>query len=191
MNLMNKKMTLALIALVAMTGVSCSSELTDNAAPVELVVTNTQNLHRLDLDPTTGDAECDENVGTINMQVFPKNSSATGPFTGVRVTRYRVSYRRLDGGSLVPASFVRPIDTLINVGQTAGSDFILMEAGAFSRAPFAALQPQNGGIDPETGKSVITLEVIVEVWGETLGGDNVYDSTSFPLEFCYACGGCS
>jgi hypothetical protein len=191
MNLMNKKMTLALIALVAMTGVSCSSELTDNAAPVELVVTNTQNLHRLDLDPTTNDAECDESVGTINMQVFPKNDSATGPFIGVRVTRYRVSYRRLDGGSLVPASFVRPIDTLINVGQTAGSDFIILEAGAFSRAPFAALQPQNGGIDPETGKSVVTLEVIVEVWGETLAGDNVYDSTSFPLEFCYACGGCS
>lgn len=193
MNLMYKRMTLALIALVAITGVSCSGELTDSAAPVELVVTNTQNLDRVDLDPSNGDPDCDQNVGTINLQAFPKNDSATGPFTSVRVTRYRVSYRRLDGGTLVPSSFVRPIDTLVEVGGggTSGSNFILMEAGAFARAPFAALQPQNGGVDAETGKSVITLELIVEVWGETLGGDNVYDSTSFPLEFCYACGGCS
>ena len=193
MNDMCKRMTLALIALVAITGVSCSGELTDSAAPVELVVTNTQNLHRVDLDPSNGDSDCNQNVGTINMRVFPKNDSAGGSFTSVRVSRYRVSYRRLDGGTLVPSSFVRPIDTLIEVGDAGneGSNFILMEAGAFARAPFAALQPQNGGVDAETGKSVITLELIVEVWGETLGGDNVYDSTSFPLEFCYACGGCS
>lgn len=191
MNLMNKKMTLALVALVAIAGMSCSGELTNTAAPVELVVTNTQSLHRVDLDPLSGDSDCDQNVGTINLQVFPKNASATGPFTSVRITRYRVSYRRLDGGTLVPSSFVRPMDTLLNVGQTGGgSTFILIEAGAFSRAPFAALQPQNGGVDPETGKSSVSLELIVEVWGETLGGDNVYDSTSFPLDFCYACGGC-
>lgn len=188
---MNKRMTLALVALVAIAGLSCSGELRDSAAPVELVVTNTQILHRLDLDPLTTDTDCDDNVGTINFQIVPKNARATGPLVGVRVTRYRVSYRRIDGGTLVPAPFVRPTDTLVTVGQTAaGSSIILIEAGAFSRSPFAALQPQNGGIDPETGRNTITLEVIVEAWGETLSGDNVYDSTSFPLEFCYACGGC-
>jgi hypothetical protein len=28
------------------------------------------------------------------------------------------------------------------------------------------------------------------VFGETLGGDNVFDSTTIPLEFCYDCEGC-
>jgi hypothetical protein len=58
------------------------------------------------------------------------------------------------------------------------------------RAPFVALQPQNGGRDPETGRTVVQVDVTVEVFGETLAGDNVYDATTFPLESCFACGGC-
>jgi hypothetical protein len=37
----------------------------------------------------------------------------------------------------------------------------------------------------------VKLEVILEVFGETLAGDNVFDSTAFPLEFCFDCGGCA
>jgi len=66
-----------------------------------------------------------------------------------------------------------------------------IEADALSQAPFAALQPQNGGRDAETGRPVVKLEVILEVFGETLAGDNVFDSTVFPLEFCFGCGGCA
>lgn len=192
MNIMKKRLTLAAVVLVSMTALSCSTELTDNAAPVELVVTNSQNLSRLDLNPLSTDADCDETVGTINMQVIPKNSSATGDFVQVRVNRYRVSYRRLDGGTVVPASFVRSIDTLISVNETVpGSNFTVLQGDAITQAPFAALQPQNGGRDPETGRTVVQMDVVLEVFGETLAGDNVYDSTAFPLEFCYDCGGCS
>jgi hypothetical protein len=35
------------------------------------------------------------------------------------------------------------------------------------------------------------MDVIVEIFGETLGGDAVYDATRFPLDFCYSCGGCN
>jgi hypothetical protein len=191
MNIM-KKLAFVAVALASVAALSCSTELTDNAAPVELLVTNTQNLNRIDLDPLANDADCDEQVGTINMQVLPKNSSATGTQLGVRVQRYRVSYRRIDGGTLVPPPFVRPIDTLIAVnGSAAGSNFTIIESNALTQAPFAALQPQNGGRDAETGRASVTLEVVVEVFGETLAGDNVYDATSFPLEFCFSCGGCA
>lgn len=190
MNIMKNIKTLAVVAL-AVGAMSCSSELADNAAPVELIVTNTQNLSTIDIDPENDDPECNENIGTINMQVLPKNSSATGSFVQVRVTRYRVSYRRTDGGTVVPSSFVRSIDTIIGVGQTAGSNFTVIESDAARRAPFVALQPQNGGRDPETGRTIVQMEVTLEVFGETLAGDNVFDSTSFPLEFCFACGGCS
>jgi hypothetical protein len=191
MNIMKNRMILAAVAMASMAALSCSSELTSNAAPVELVVTNTQNLSRIDLNPLTQDDECDQNVGTVNMQVIPKNINATGPFVQVRVQRYRVSYRRTDGGTIVPASFVRSIDTLIDVGTTVpGSNFTIVETDAISLAPFAALQPQNGGRDPETGRTVVQFNVVLEVFGETLAGDNVYDSTAFPLEFCFNCGGC-
>ena len=177
-------------AVMAASLLGCSSELTDNGAPVELVVTNTQNLQRIDI--RSGAAGCDTNVGTINMLVLPKNSSVTGDFVQVRVTRYRVSYQRTDGGTQVPASFVRSIDTLIDVGATGTlSEFVILQSDAITQAPFAALLPANGGRDPQTGRPVVRMDVIVELFGETLGGDNVYDVTRFPLDFCYNCGGCA
>lgn len=191
MRTMKKQLTFAAMALASMAMLSCSSELTNSASPVELVVTNTQNLTLLDLDPLTTDSDCAQEVGTINMQVIPKNPNASGNFVQVRVRRYRVSYRRTDGGTIVPPPFVRSIDTLIGVGATVGSNFTVLESDALSQAPFAALQPQNGGRDAETGRPVVKLDVVLEVFGETLAGDNVYDSTAFPLEFCYGCGGCA
>ena len=189
MDSMKNTLKLMVVALTATAALSCSSELTDNAAPVELVVTNTQILHRLDLAPND-DPDCDQNIGTIHMQVFPKNGTVTGDFVQVRANRYRVSYRRTDGGTQVPRSFVRSMDTLIGQEGTTGSNFTIIEFDALLQAPFAALRPQNGGRDPETGRPVIQLEVILEVFGETLAGDNVYDSTAFPLDFCYDCNGC-
>jgi len=188
MTYMKNLKVLAVVALTAAGTLSCSSELTNNAAPVEFVVTNTQNLSRVDVDPNNTDPDCQQELGTIHMQIFPKNSTATGNFVQVRATRYRVTYRRTDGGTQVPASFTRAIDTLIGIGDTAGSDFRVFEAGAFSLSPFAALQPQNGGVDPETGRPFVKMEVTLEVFGETLSGDKVADATSFPLEFCFGCG---
>lgn len=191
MNIMKNRLILIAVAVASMAALSCSTELANNAAPVELIVTHTQNLTRLDIDPLTPDTECQEEIGTINLRVLPKNENATGNFVQVRVQRYRVSYRRTDGGTVVPSQFVRSIDTIVAPGETIGSNFTVIEADALSRAPFVALQPQNGSRDPETGQSVVKLEVILEVFGETLAGDNVYDSTAFPLEFCYGCGGCA
>ena len=184
-----KLIALAACALAAAV-MGCNSELTSNAAPVEFVVTNTQNLQRLDISDNT-DTDCDESVGTINMQVIPKSGSVTGSLNSVRVTRYRVSYQRTDGGRLVPASFVRTIDTLIASGQTGSlTEFVILEGDAINQAPFASLLPQNGGRDPDTGRPLVKMDVIVEIFGETLGGDNVYDATRFPLDFCFDCGGC-
>ena len=189
MNSIKKKILIAIAATAALANLSCSGELTDSAAPVELVATVSQTISQIDLQ--AGAAGCTGTIGTINMRVIPKNSDAVGNLVSVRVTRYRVSYRRTDGGTLVPAPFVRSIDTLIGVGQTAAlTNFIIIEGGAVSQAPFAALLPQNGGRDPETGHPRVKLEVLVELFGETLGGDNVFDSTTIPLDFCFDCGGC-
>jgi hypothetical protein len=186
---MKKSKLLAAVAMAALSVLGCSGELTDNAAPVDLLVTHTQRLSVLDVAPGN-EATCNAEIGTINMQVIPKSTNSAGTASQVRVSRYRVTYRRTDGGTVVPQQFVRAIDTLIAVGGSAGSDFSLFQLGAFSQAPFASLLPQNGGRDAETLSPNIGMEVILEVFGETLGGDNVFDSTTIPLEFCYDCGGC-
>jgi hypothetical protein len=35
------------------------------------------------------------------------------------------------------------------------------------------------------------MDVLVELFGETLAGERVSGSTRFPLDFCYNCGGCA
>ena len=184
------------VAVLALTVAffGCSGELTDSAAPVELVVTNSQNLQILDLDPdvAAADPDCSETIGTINLQVFAKRPDVTGNAAQVRVTRYRVSYQRTDGGRLVPAPFVRSMDTLISVGGESNvSEFLVVEPDAIVQQPFAALLPQNGGRDPDTGRPIVKMDVIMEFFGETLGGSNVYDATRFPLDFCFGTCGCS
>jgi hypothetical protein len=186
--------SIAAAAVVAVASLSCSSELTDNASPVKLVVTSTQNLFTIDIagDPP-GSTRCQESFGTISLQAIAKNGNVTGDFTQVRITRYRVSYVRTDGGTQVPAPFVRSMDTLLTVGggAVAGSNFLVFQEEALNQAPFAALRPNNGARDPETGQSRVRMDVITEVFGQTLAGDNVYDATRQPITFCYACGGCS
>ena len=186
-----KKLIALTACVLAAAVMGCSNELTSNSAPVQFIVTNTQILQQLDISDND-DADCDKDVGTINMQVIPKSATGTGPLNSVRVNRYRVSYQRTDGGRLVPAPFVRTVDTVIAAGGTGSlGSFVILEGDAVRQAPFAALLPQNGGRDPDTGRTRVEMDVIVEIFGETLGGENVYDATRFPLDFCFDCGGCA
>ena len=47
------------------------------------------------------------------------------------------------------------------------------------------------GFDPETGRTTITMDLILEVFGQTLAGESVSGSTRMTLDFCVSCGGCS
>ena len=196
MKFYRNSMRVALMALAAFAAVSCSNEFARSSSPVELIVTNSQNLQRVDLNGngSSGNVKCDQDIGTvlISARLKAADLNVDQRFNDVRITRYRVSYRRIDGGTLVPAPFVRPIDILVTANGAAAnlSKFQVFSSDAIFQAPFAALFPNNGGRDPETGRTVITLEVILEVFGETLAGTNVSASTSFPLDFCIDCNGC-
>jgi hypothetical protein len=190
---MKNSMKLLLVAAVVLAAVGCNNEINRSASPVELVVTNTQSLSRLDLFDTTN---CNGSIGTIQMQVITKNTSSGSTnvtFNQVRVTRYQVSYVRTDGGKQVPATFVRSIDTLLTPDSSSSSltSFTVIQPESLTQAPFAALIPTNGGRDPDTGLDRVKMDVIVTLFGETLAGTNVSGSTRFPLEFVYNKGGCS
>jgi hypothetical protein len=173
------------------TSFSCTNEFARSASPVELVVTNTQEMQRVDLDANA--LNCNRSIGTVEILALVKApSNVDQRFNDVRLTRYRVSYIRTDGGTLVPAPFVRTIDLLVSAGggSTNLGGFLAFQSEAFNQAPFVALLPQNGGRDPETGRTAIRMDVVLEVFGETLAGSNVSGRTSLPLDFCFNCGGC-
>lgn len=196
MKLKTNRIRVALVVLVAAGSFSCSNEFTSSAAPVELIATNTQAVQQIDLagDPE-GETGCKQNIGEVNLRALLK-APAEGVdqrFNDVRVTRYRVSYARTDGGTLVPSPFVRSVDILVTAGggATALASFVVLQADAIRQAPFAALVPPNPGRDPETGRPVVRMDVIIDFFGETLSGSNVTARTRFPLDFCFNCGGCA
>jgi len=189
---------IALIAAIALPSVailSCNS-IARESAPVQLVVSGTQNINQVDLQ--TGAAGCATSLGTVELRVLllqnqsNPNSPTNNTFNDVKLDRYQVTYQRTDGGKLVPPSFVRSTAQVLtaNGAATALSDFIAFETNAFNQAPFAALLPQNGGKDPETGLGFVKMDIILTVFGETLAGERVQGSARFPVNFCYNCGGC-
>lgn len=190
-------MRVALMIVVASAAFSCSNEFTRSASPVELIVTNTQKFSQIDLagNGSSGNTNCDEDLGSIAVEARLKSLGSTVDqrFNDVRITRYRVSYVRTDGGTQVPAPFVRSIDMLVAAGGASAnlSKFLILTGDAVTQAPFAALLPRNGGRDPETGRRVVRLDVIVELFGQTLAGTNVSGFTRFPIDFCFSCGGCA
>jgi hypothetical protein len=187
--------SMATIALMSAAILSCNS-VARESAPVELVVSGTQNLNQIDLSPTA--AGCATSLGTVEMRVlFLQNQNdpthpVTNTFNDVKLDRYQVTYLRTDGGKLVPPTFVRSTAQVLTAGAAASSlsDFIAFETNALNLAPFAALLPQNGGRDPETGLSFVKMDIILTVYGQTLAGERVQGSARFPVNFCYNCGGC-
>jgi hypothetical protein len=181
------------LALIA----GCSGDLARSSAPVGLVVTNAQNLNRIDLLP--GATNCDQDLATVNIRaiLLSNQNNANLPvddrFNTVQLTSYRVSYQRRDGGTLVPAPFTRSISGTIDVGggDTALNNFLGLQPGAILQAPFAALLPSGGGRDPETGKQFVGMDIILEVFGQTLAGERVSGSTRLSVDFCYSCNGCA
>lgn len=183
-----------IVAVLIGVGVLSCSEVNKQSAPVLITVTTSQTLQRIDILP--GATGCNQNAGTILMQATILNNpqfAQNNTLNDVKITTYRVSYVRTDGGKLIPQPFVRSISTLLTAGGAAQSlaTFVVLQPDALNQAPFVALQPNNGGLDPETGRTVVQMDIIVEVFGQTLAGENVSGSTRFPLDFCFNCGGCA
>jgi hypothetical protein len=192
---MKKFALIAAIVLPSVAILSCNS-IARESGSVELVVSGTQTLNQIDLQP--GAAGCATSLGTVQLRVLLLQNQndpthpTTNTFNDVKLDRYQVTYVRTDGGTLVPPSFVRSTAQVViatGPGQSL-SDFVAFETNAFNLAPFAALQPQNGGRDPETGLSFVKMNIVLTVFGQTLAGERVQGSAAFPVNFCDNCGGC-
>lgn len=181
---MMKRLAIALVMIGLITG---CDDVAREQTPVELVATFEQDVLLFDLS----DAAC-PGPGTLLLRAIKKtDTAAPDTFLDVRLQRMRISYRRTDGGTVAPDSFVTTMSGLVPIGGDATvNSFFIFDTNALDNAPFASLVPANGGFDPETGNQIIKLDVIIEVFGETLSGEPVFGRTEFPLSVCFSCGGC-
>lgn len=181
---------IATVMLLSVAVLSCNS-VARESSPVLLVVSGTQNLNQIDLQ--AGAAGCATSIGTVQLSVRLLDATASRTdLDDVKLDRYQVTYQRTDGGKLIPPTFVRSTAQVLTAGGGAQalSDFIAFETNAINQAPFAALLPQNGGKDPDTGLPFVKMDIILTVYGSTLAGERVSGSARFPVNFCYNCGGC-
>ena len=188
-----KKFLVASGALLTVTLLSCS-DINRSTTPVQLLMSVTsQPIQRFDLAPNAAGCSLDSTIVITQIESRLLNDQAINPANlDVRINRYHVSYTRTDGGHQVPAPYDRTADFIINSGTTT-SDVVFHITDfqqIFTQAPFVALLPQNGGRDPETGLKVVKMNITIQIFGETLAGDRVTASTTFPLDVCFDCGGC-
>jgi hypothetical protein len=182
-----RRTAVVFFGVIALLGLSSCNDINENVAPVEMIASFESSVLVADL----GDPDCgDQGLGTLSLRTVIKQSNPTRiDFLDVRLSTMRVSYARNDGGTVVPKPFVQSISGVIAPGGGSEvSGFIVFQPSAFSEAPFAALLPVNGGRDPETKNTSIGMEIVIEVWGETLSGEKVSATTRFPLSFCVGCG---
>jgi hypothetical protein len=185
--MLRKGLILAVAGLVALSSFSCS-EVNKNTSPILLDSTVTQTVQVVDLK----DAAC-PTLGTIVLRAIVKRADVTDlRFLDVHLTKMAVSYQRTDGGKLIPQPFVESISGLLtaNGGDTTLNNFFVFQVNSFTQAPFAALLPNNGGHDPDTGLNFVKMDVIMDIFGQTLSGEKVSTRVRFPLTFCNDCGGC-
>jgi hypothetical protein len=188
-----KKFLVASGALLTLTFLSCS-DINRSATPVQLIMSVTsQPIQRFDLAPNAAGCSTDSTIVITQIESRLLNDQSLNPgLLDVRITHYHVSYSRTDGGHQVPAPYDRTTDFIISSGTTT-SDIVFHITDfqqIFNQAPFVALLPQNGGRDPETGSKVVKMNITIQIFGETLAGDRVSASTTFPLDVCFDCGGC-
>src|SRR6476619_2462569 len=165
---MIRKIAIAGTAALMAAGLLACKESNRQNSPVRLVVTTAQKLNRIDLKPNA--TNCNQNIGTVNVQALVvQNTSGTLPTNAnldtVVIDQYRISYVRTDGGTQVPAPFTRSVSFTVANGATVSTTFIGFQTDALNQAPFVALLPQNGGRDPQTGRPVVQMDIVLELFG--------------------------
>jgi len=119
-------------------------------------------------------------IPTMVLVSHLKNGAATDPqgFANVQVSEYTVTYRRADGGTIVPPmqTFAAGV-VLPSGGTTTLTDFPVLSQTAMQGTPFDQLFPFNGGVDRQTGSNEIRMFYDITFFGHTASGKRVQSET--------------
>jgi hypothetical protein len=125
-------------------------------------------------------------VETLSVENVIKDPNGVGSsLMNVELQSYEVVYTRADSGSRLPPKMVAGIFGVAPAGGDLTLDNLpVMTAEQFSTQPLLDLYPVNGGIDAETGDSVVALNLQLRFFGRTLSGDAVISQPAhWTIEF--------
>lgn len=138
-------------------GVLLVVEFTDAPARVGVNDQDVVTLETLDIDSVTVNPE----AGTSDLM-------------DVLLDTMEVTYTRADTGTRTPVPYVIELLGTVPVGGTLTySGIPVLSRDQMRSPPLSDLLFENGGVDSETGKSSIRLNVQVRVFGRTVGGSEV------------------
>jgi hypothetical protein len=125
-------------------------------------------------------------VEEITVANVAKNSTApTSTLMNVEIHSYEITFTRGDDGTRLPVAFVRGMFGVAPVNGT----FVLENApilgfDQLTNPPLSDLLFENGGVDTETGRPRITLNLRLRFFGRTLSGDEVQTAPApFTIDF--------
>src|SRR5438105_5087475 len=164
--------TKALLGIVLLAGLAfvaaCTNKEGSSEAPVFITVS-------MDFQPGFIDVgtPAPVQIQTITLASHLKNPTATDPqhFADVQINSYTVTFRRTDGGTLVPPVQTFGAGVLVpSAGTATLNNFPVLHASAIQQTPFDQLLPFNGGIDRETGRNEIDTTFALTFFGSTVSG---------------------
>ena len=114
-------------------------------------------------------------VGSIDINsIVVNNAAPTSALMDIELEALEVTFRRVDSGTRVPPPYVERILGTVPVGGTLTlNNWPIMSTDQLRNPPIEDLLFQNGGFDKETGDTIIRMDLIVRVFGRTLGNRRV------------------
>jgi hypothetical protein len=176
-----KRALIAVTASIALTALlaGCSERVDDSEGGVILRVTDFNGLPARVSVNLAGDAVT---IDSIQIDNIPKDpNGGTSALMDVEMDTYEVRFSRTDTGTRVPPPLLERVFGLVPVnGATTYENLPIMRATQFNNPPLSDLLVSGGGIDTETGSQVISLEITMRFFGETITGDDV---ATAPIRF--------
>ncbi|RLE21913.1 MAG: hypothetical protein DRJ65_14990 [Acidobacteria bacterium] len=154
--------------LIFSAGCSGGSALDNNSAAVFLTVEIEQYNPEVNVCAVFGDLT----IESLSIESKPKNPDITLTANqDVNLRDWDITVRRTDGGTVTSPDWYIPVSVFVPGGGTASlENYRIYPEEFLADPPFNYLFPENGGLDPETGASVVREGLHLVISGRVVSG---------------------
>jgi hypothetical protein len=165
-----------------------NSTLDDSEAPVVLTVEIEEYVPDVDVCLQTS-LGFDLAISRMNIQSNPKSPDVViNTNSDVTLSRWVVTPYRTDGGATASPQWTHDLTVLVPAEGTADlENYRVYPVEYLTDVPLSYLLPENGGVDPETGRRNIRESMELQIFGRTVSGKAV-STVPVPIAFNFFCG---